>query len=155
MKKSKMVKIGLYRRIIKLVGKTDKKILAIWACDCAARVLRYFEKKYPCDKRPRLAIKAGRAWARTGVFHMTTIRKASLDAHAAARVAADDDAARSAARAAGQAAATAHVKTHSLAAAIYAASAVRDGGKPADADRAVEKEREWQEKYLRELLDCP
>jgi len=38
--------------------------LALWAADCAERVLPYFEEKYPRDDRPRKAIEAARAWAR-------------------------------------------------------------------------------------------
>jgi hypothetical protein len=38
---------------------------------------------------------------------------------------------------------------HSIAAAIYAATAVRDGVKHADAGKAAEKERKWQEKHLK------
>jgi hypothetical protein len=153
MKKPKLVKTESERQITELVGKTDHKILAIWACDCAERVLPYFEKKYPHDKRPRLAISAGRAWVRTGVFKMADIRNAALAAHAAAREVEDDDTARSAARSAGQAVATAHVPTHSIAAAVYAATAVRDGVEPADADISVTKERNWQYQHLLDLRD--
>ncbi|MDE1870449.1 MAG: hypothetical protein KGH71_05740, partial [Candidatus Micrarchaeota archaeon] len=41
-----------------LVTKTDKRTLALWAIDCAKRVLPYFEKKYPTDTRPQDAIRA-------------------------------------------------------------------------------------------------
>jgi Imm-5 like putative immunity protein len=84
---------------------------------------------------------------------MAVIRKASLDSHAAARAVENDDAARSAARAAGQAVAAAHVPAHALAAAAYAATAIRDSVLPADADAAVEKEREWQYRHLLELRE--
>lgn len=151
MKKPKLVKSDLDKQIAELAGKTDKRTLAIWACDCAKRVLSYFEKKYPGDMRPRLAIEAGRAWIRTGVFKMAVIRGASLSAHAAAREASDDDVARSAARAAGQAVATAHAKGHSVVAAIYAATAIRDRVKPYLAVKAVMKERNWQYRHLLDL----
>jgi hypothetical protein len=76
---------------------------------------------------------------------MAVIRKASLDAHAAAREIPEYDPARSAARSAGQAVATAHAATHSIAAARYAATAVRDvTGTP----EATIKEREWQYRHL-------
>jgi hypothetical protein len=60
----------------------------------------------------------------------------------------EDDAARSAARAAGQAMATAHVPTHSIAAAVYAASAVRDA---TGSTEAVTRERNWQYQHLLDL----
>jgi hypothetical protein len=84
---------------------------------------------------------------------MADIRGASLAAHAAARDVADDDVARSAARAAGQAVATTHVPTHSIAAAIYAATAVRDSATAADASVAVANERQWQYERLIELRE--
>jgi hypothetical protein len=148
MKKSKMVVSDLDNVIADLVKNTEHKTLGIWAADCAERVLPYFEEKCPDDPRPRKAIEALRTWVKTGVFHMVEVRGASLAAHAAARDVAEDDAARSAARAAGQAMATAHVPTHSIAAAIYAATAVRDSTGSMD---EVEKEREWQYQHLLEL----
>ena len=111
-------------RVEKLLKKVDKKILAIWALDCAERVLPYFEKKIPKDNRPRVAIEVLQEWIDTGKFKMDTIRKASLSAHAAAREVGEDNPARSAARAAGQAVATAHVYTHSIGSAIYALQAI-------------------------------
>ncbi len=44
--------------------------------------------------------------------------------------------------------ATAHVPTHAIAAAIYAATAVRDGADAADADAATYQERVWQYQHL-------
>ncbi len=82
---------------------------------------------------------------------MAEVRKTSLAAHAAARDVKEGDPAHSAARAAGQAMATAHVSTHAIAAAIYAATAVRDAADPADADAATLREREWQYQRLLEL----
>jgi hypothetical protein len=49
--------------------------------------------------------------------------------------------------------ATAHVPAHAIAAAIYAATAVRDATGPAEADRAALQEREWQYRHLLELTE--
>ncbi len=111
----------------------------------------YFEEKYPEDNRPRKAIETLRKWIRTGIFKMADIRKAALDAHAAAREIGEDNAARSAARAAGQAVATAHVPTHSIGAANYALQAVHRATHSSDADAAIAKERDWQYLHLLEL----
>jgi len=127
--------------------------LAIWAADCAERVLPYFEERHPEDNRPRKAIEATRAWAQTGVCRMADVRKAALAAHAAAREMEEDDAARSAARAAGQALATAHVPGHAIAAAVYAATAVRDATGSPDTDTATVRERTWQYHHLQELAE--
>ena len=120
--------------------KLDKRMLAIWAADCAEHVLCYFEKMRPKDKRPRNAIKSLRVWVRTGVFRMADVRKSSLDAHAAAREAEEGSAARFAARAAGQAMATAHVITHAFGAAYYGVKAAEAAG--------VAGECEWQYQHL-------
>jgi hypothetical protein len=139
------------RPIEELVRKTGHQTLAIWAADCAERVLHFFEENDPGDTRPRNALETIRAWVRTGVFRMADIRNAARAAHAAARDAKEATAARSAARAAGQAVATAHVPAHALAAARYAATAVRDAHGPADPDGATLAEREWQYRHLLEL----
>jgi hypothetical protein len=99
----------------------DQRSLALWAADCAERVLPHFEKQHPRDERPRKAIEAARAWTR-GEIRCGAARAAALAAHAAAREA-DDAAARAAARAAGHAAATAHVAGHAPHAAAYATKA--------------------------------
>jgi len=138
--------------VAELAGRADQRTLAVWAADCAERVLPYFERVRPTDARPRQAIERLHQWVRTGEFHMAEVRGASLGAHAAAREVAEDDAARSAARAAGQAVATAHVPRHALGAAAYAATAVRDAAVPADAEKAALGERDWQYRHLRELM---
>jgi len=151
MKKSKFSIAYKDTEMLELVSKTDKKILAIWAIDCAERVMPYFEENYPQDNRPRQAIETLKTWIKRGVFSMIAIRKASLDSHAAAREVGEDSPARSAARAAGQAVATAHVPRHSYGSAIYAQQATHRASSPSDADNAVTKERDWQYSHLLEL----
>lgn len=119
---------------------TDHKALGVWAAQCAGHVLKLFEEQHPDDPRPRQAIKALKTWIRTGEFSMSVIRRASLDAHAAARSAGLGTAACFAARAAGQAVATAHVPSHSVGAAWY-------GAKAAHAAKLL-GERDWQRKHL-------
>ncbi len=150
-KKSKFSLAQRKGEFVEIVEKTDHKTLAVWAIDCAERVLPYFEGNYPDDRRPRSAIEILQTWIDTGMFRMAVIRKASLDSHAAARDVGEDNAARSAARAAGQAVATAHVPIHSIGAAIYAQQAIHRAASPADADAAVAKERDWQIQHLLEL----
>lgn len=151
MRRRRIAKTSLDGVIEERADTTGHKTLATWAADCTERVLPYFEAKYPGDTRPRDAISALRAWIRTGEFHMSEVRRASLAAHAAARSVEEDDAARSAARAAGQAMASAHVPRHALAAALYAASAVRDASPLSESEAAVLREREWQLRHLEEL----
>ena len=134
--------------MVELVRKTDHKTLAIWAIDCAERVMPYFEEKYPQDHRPRQSLETLQTWIETGVFQMAVIRKASLDAHAAAREVGEESPARSAARAAGQAVATAHVPQHAYGPAIYAQQAIYRATNSMD---AVESERNWQYQHLLDL----
>src|SRR5260370_10387234 len=141
--------------MVELVSKTDHKTLAIWAIDCAERVMPYFEEKYPQDHRPRHALETLQTWINTGVFQMAVIRKASLDSHAAARDVGEESPARSAARAAGQAVATAHVPRHAYGSAIYAQQAIHRAATSADADAAVTKERDWQYQHLLALKGAP
>ncbi|MBP1929245.1 hypothetical protein J2741_001792 [Methanolinea mesophila] len=153
MKKPIIAKTSLDQEIEELAAGTGQNTLAMWAADCAERVLPYFEQNFPDDRRPRDAIEATREWVRTGVFRMSDVRKTALAAHAAAREAHEYDPARSAARAAGHAIATAHVPRHALGAALYAATAVRDAADPSDAGSATDREREWQYRHLRELRE--
>jgi hypothetical protein len=153
MEKSKFSITRKDEEMLELVSKTDHKTLALWAIDCAERVMPYFEEKYPQDHRPRQAIETLKTWIDTGVFKMAVIRKASLDAHAAAREVGEDSPARSAAHAAGQAVATAHVPRHSYGPAIYAQQAIHRATNPTDADAAIAKERDWQLQHLLDLRE--
>jgi hypothetical protein len=150
MEKSKFSITRKDEEVLELVTKTDQKTLALWAIDCAERVMPYFEEKYPQDHRPRQAIGTLKIWIDTKVFKMAGIRKASLDSHAAAREVREDSPARSVAHAAGQAVATAHVPRHAYGSAIYAQQAISRATNSMD---AVEMERNWQYQHLLHLRD--
>ncbi len=127
----------------------DHHLLAVWAADCAAHVLHFFEEAHPGDSRPRLAIEAARAWA-GGETTMMQARDASAGAHAAAREATGP--AREAARAAGHAAAVAHMADHELGGAAYAIRAVRAAAPAAERTAAGRQEREWQRAQLPDTI---
>ena len=132
---------------MKKYSKEDQKLMATWAADCAERVLPFFEEAYPEDDRPRKALETCRTWIRTGVFKMAEIRGASLRSHAAARAVKENDPALFAARAAGQAVATVHVAQHAYGGALYALKAIA-AKDPANAEKKVAKERDWQARHL-------
>jgi len=132
---------------MKKFSKQDHRSLATWAADCAERVLPFFETAYPTDNRPRKAIEACRTWVSTGVFKMADIRKASLDAHAAAREAKENSAACFAARAAGQAVATAHVPQHAFGPAYYSLK-IAAANNPANSKAEIAKEHKRLSKHL-------
>jgi hypothetical protein len=134
-----------------LVAQTEHRTLAVWAKECAERVLPFVEAAFPEDARPRQALDTLQVWIDTGVFRMAVIRSASLGAHAAARAVGEDNPARSAARAAGQAVATAHVRTHAPGAAIYALQTIYRATGAEDVAAAMAAERAWQFTRLLQL----
>jgi hypothetical protein len=117
----------------------DRQIVAVWAADCAERVLGLFEAEAPNDGHPRDGIARTRAFARGELDVAEEIRRRFVGGGAAREVSA---AAAAAARAAGQASAIAHMGAHALGAAAYAATAV-GLARPEHAD-AISEEIRWQ-----------
>ena len=125
------------------LSEDDRRVLAVWAADCAERTLSLFEAQAPSDTRPRDAIDGLRAFAR-GELRIGRVRALAARAHAAAREI-GDPAAVAAARASGHAAATAHMAAHARGAAAYAAKAA---GLAAPHDpSAVADEVRWQQSH--------
>lgn len=121
------------------LSEDDRRVLAVWAADCAERTLHLFEARAPHDARPRAALEGVRAFAR-GETRIGPLRALAAGAHAAAREV-GDPAAVAAARAAGHAAAVAHMAAHARGVA-YAAKAA---GLAAPHDpAAVAEEARWQ-----------
>jgi hypothetical protein len=127
------------------LSQAERRVVSVWAADCAGRVLGLFEAEAPGDARPREAIAGLRAFAR-GELRVWPARSLAGHAHAAAREIAAKPAAVAAARAAGQAAATAHMGAHALGAAAYAAKAA--GLANPDRPNAVVEEIRWQIGHL-------
>jgi immunity protein 5 of polymorphic toxin system len=121
------------------LSEEDRRVLAVWAADCAERTLPLFETQSPSDTRPREALEGVRAFAR-GETRIGPVRALAAAAHAAAREV-TEPAAVAAARAAGHAAATAHMAAHARGVA-YAAIAAGLAA-PDDPD-AVADEATWQ-----------
>jgi hypothetical protein len=125
------------------LSEDDRRVLAVWAADCAERTLSLFEAQAPSDTRARDAIDGLRAFAR-GEMRIGMVRDLAARAHAAAREV-GDPAAVAAARAAGQAAGVAHMAAHARGAAAYAAKAA---GLTAPHDpTAVADEARWQQSH--------
>lgn len=121
------------------LSEDDRRVLAVWAADCAARVLPIFESASPLDKRPRDAIDGARAFAR-GEVRIGPVRALSAKAHAAAREVADP-AATAAARAAGHAAGVAHMGAHARGAAYAVIAAWLASGSNSE---VLADEATWQ-----------
>jgi hypothetical protein len=120
------------------LSEAERRIVAVWAADCAERVLGLFEAAAPGDTRPRDAIVRLRAFAR-GELGVAEARRRFV-AHAAAREV-SAPAAAAAARAAGQAASVPHMGAHALGAAAYAAKAI--GLAAPNRPDAVHQEVRW------------
>lgn len=122
------------------LSEADRRIVALWAADCADRVLPLFEAEAPDDDRARDGIARARAFGRGELDAAGEIRRrfvAGRAAHSATAAAAV-----AAARAAGQASGVAHMGAHALGAAAYAAKAAALAS--ADAETARRAEVRWQ-----------
>ncbi|MEP6842126.1 MAG: putative immunity protein [Pseudolysinimonas sp.] len=103
------------------LSEADRRIVALWAADCADRVLHLFETEAPTNGVPRDAIARARAFGRGELGAADEIRRRFVAGRAANDVA--SPAAVAAARSAAQASGVAHMGAHALGAAAYAAKA--------------------------------
>lgn len=118
----------------------DRRLVALWAADCAERVLPLFEAEAPDDDRARDGIERARAYGRGELDAAGEIKRRFVAGRAAQSV--RSPAAVAAARAAGQASAVAHMGAHALGAAAYAAKAAALA--VADQESARRHEVRWQ-----------
>jgi hypothetical protein len=143
-------KLCASERTVLWMKKVDKT-LHEFSCWCAEQVLHFFEKDYPEDKRPRLAIEAKRKWLKKEITdEELAAAAAAADAAAWAADAAAAWAADAAARAARAAADDA-----AWAAAARAARAAADDAAWAAAARAAaaaDAARDVQNKKLEEMF---
>lgn len=112
-----------------------------WARECSEYVLSLLAENI--DERLIHALHVAKEWEKD-TAKVGDAMKASLAAHAVARESVNATST-AVARSVGQAVATAHMADHSLGAALYALKAVKHAGK------AVDEEREWQNKQLQQL----
>lgn len=131
----------------------DKRLLRIFACDCAWRVLPVYEACYPGDERPRVAIETARQHVDSEETEekQRTAYATAASAHATA------------AEHAAAAAAAAYTTTYDARASYYAAyraacanylASYRAAEDIHDADAArAAVEREWQVAHLIEMLE--
>jgi len=121
------------------LSEADRRLVALWAADCAERVLPLFEAEAPTDDRARDGIDRARAFSRGELTAAGEIRRRFIAGRAAQS--AKSPAAVAAARSAGQASGVAHMGAHALGAAAYAAKAVALAAEEVD---AREDEIRWQ-----------
>ncbi|QUH02198.1 exonuclease SbcC [Saccharopolyspora erythraea] len=138
----------------------ELRAVARYAVESAQEVLAIFEDAHPEDPRPRAAVEAAWTFA-NGAPRTKLQRVASLDAHRAAKAAADE-AAGHAARAAGDAASAAYLHPlakatqvgHILRATAGAARAaeLRAGGDPVVGDELIRQARQRATPVLIDVL---
>lgn len=118
----------------------DRRLVALWAADCAERVLPLVETDVPDDDRAREGIDRTRAFGHGEVDAAQEIRRRFVAGRAAQS--AKSPAAVAAALSAGQASSVAHMGAHALGAAAYAAKAVALAA--VDQEAARLHEVQWQ-----------
>lgn len=102
----------------------SKAVLANWAIAYTRQyILPIYQKFYPQDNRPKLALDAAQEWL-SGTIKLPIAKKFILEAHAAAVEAENNPAAQAAARTAGQVAATIHSTRHCMGLAFYGTAAI-------------------------------
>jgi hypothetical protein len=142
---------------MKLTNEIDlKPLLVEYAIGCARHVLPNYEKKYPCDDRPRKAIEAAEKWLKAPTEeNRISAEYAAQSAQSAAESAAWSAAeyaaqsARSATESAAQSARSAVWSAARSAAVSATRSAAWSAGMCAN-ESATEKK--WQAKLLKELV---
>ncbi|WP_050761698.1 putative immunity protein [Beutenbergia cavernae] len=122
------------------LSETDRRVVALWAADCAERVLPLFEAEARGDDRARDGLDRARAFGRGELGPAEEIRRRFVAGRAAQSAKAP--AAVAAARSAGQASGVAHMGAHALGAAAYAAKAAALVATDEDAGRRGEVR--WQ-----------
>ncbi|MGY5764770.1 putative immunity protein [Brachybacterium sp. DNPG3] len=128
---------------LQTLADADRRLVALWAADCAERVLPLFEAEARGDERARDGIERARAYGRGELDAAGEIRRRFEAGRAARSV--TSPAAIAAARAAGQASGVAHMGAHALGAAAYAAKAVAlTAPDPVAAEVARRAEVRWQ-----------
>jgi hypothetical protein len=127
------------------LSEADRRTAALWAADCAERVLPLFEAEAPSDARPADAIARARAFGRGELDAASQIRQRFVAGRAAGAV--TGPAAVASARSAAQASGVAHMGAHALGAAAYAAKAA---GLASGDDTAIDAEISWQLAHMTE-----
>ncbi len=128
------------------MSETDRRLLAGWAADCAARVLPLYRPTSPGDTRIPEALARVRAYAdgRSTTAEEIRLRMVAVQAASGATTPAGAAAARSVAQASG----VAHMGAHALGAAAYAVKAARAAAPEGDREEAGRRECRWQRARL-------
>lgn len=139
-------------RIQDLISKTDHKVLARWAIDCLNRIFYIFEKRYPNEKIPQIAIKILNDWINNKITMWEARKYCWTVLELARKIENEDKVCCMIVRATSHCLATCHVPTHAEGTAMYVISAIKFLN--IDKENVIEimeNERKWQIKHLQEL----
>ena len=100
-----------------LIDNSSRLTIVLWALDCAKIPLSKFEREYPSDHRPRIALKESFRWAR-GEIKMPIAKKHILETHAIAKEI-DNEIYIAICHGIAQACSTVHTPTHGLGLPMY------------------------------------
>ena len=64
-----------------IICNMPRKAVILWALELAEETVILLERKYPLEKRPRIALMSTKMWA-SGKIKMPVAKKAILDCHA-------------------------------------------------------------------------
>lgn len=110
--------------LVKQIETQSKATLLNWVLNYTNDfLLPLWEKYYPEDQRPKLALEAACSWT-AGEIKLPQAKKLILQCHAAAREAELNPVAQASARAIGQAASTIHSARHCIGLPLYGALAI-------------------------------
>lgn len=129
--------------------KQDRKVIILWALECAENISKELTKKYPNDSRFENAINLSKEWAH-GKIKMPLAKKAILQAHAVAKEISNPvDIALC--HALGQGCSAVHVETHAIGLPMYELTAiVLENG----IENCEEKIEEKINEYIKSLKHC-
>lgn len=133
--------------LIEKVETQNHRVLIMWAFDCTEDIVERFEKKYPAEKRPAVALEKCRLWSE-GIIKMPEAKNAILDVHALAKEI-SADAAVAECHAVGQGCSTVHTKKHAMGLVYYELTSIVLACNGTKYQKPVENKIEW---YIKQLI---
>lgn len=134
------------KNLIENVESQNHRVIIMWTFDCAESIIESFEKNYPGEKRPAVALEKSRLWSE-GIIKMPEAKKAILDVHALAKEISVDSAAANC-HAVAQGCSTVHTQKHAMGLVYYELTSIVLACKGIKYQRPVEDKIEWYMKRL-------
>lgn len=129
--------------------KQDRKVIVLWALECAENISKELAKKYPNDDRFENAVNLSKEWAH-GKIKMPLAKKAILQAHAVAKEISNPvDIALC--HALGQGCSAVHVETHAIGLPMYELTAIVLENGIENCEKKIE---EKINEYIKSLKHC-